>query len=70
MLKTNVDISDRLINSQLGYIWDFSTNIGTVTKIYIKFDDNEAGLKSIHNESLARTHNASQLVEQRHYLHC
>ena len=32
MLTTNVDISDRLINDQLGYIYDFATNKGTVTK--------------------------------------
>ena len=35
MLATNVDISDRLISSQLGYIYNFGTNIGTVTKKYI-----------------------------------
>ena len=52
MLTTNVDISDKLINGQLGYIYDFATNI------YIKFSDNAAGLKGIQNESLARTHNA------------
>ena len=58
MLTTNADISGRLINDQLGYIYDFATNMGTVTKIYIKFDDNAAGLKAIQNESVARTHDA------------
>ena len=57
MLRTNVDISDRLINGQLGPIYDFPTNIATVTKIYIKLDDNTAGLKAIQNTSLARTNN-------------
>ena len=57
MLTTNVDNSDRLINGQLGPIYDFPTNIATVTKIYIKFDDNTAGLKTIQNTSLARTNN-------------
>ena len=52
MLTTNLDISDRLINGQLGYTYDFATNIATVTKIYIKFDDNAASLKAIQNESL------------------
>ena len=62
MLTTNVDVSDRLINGQLDYIYDFPTNIGTVTKIYIKLDDNAAGLKAIQNESLARTHNAVPII--------
>lgn len=57
MLTTNVDNSDRLINGQLGPVYDFPTNIATVTKIYIKFDDNTAGLKTIQNTSLARTNN-------------
>ena len=70
MLTTNVDISDRLINGQLGYIYDFATNIGTVTKIYIKFDDNAAGLKAIQNNLWQEHIMLSQLVEQRHHLHC
>ena len=57
MLATNVDISERLINGQLGHIYDFSTNTATVTKIYIKFDDNATGLKAIQNESLTRANN-------------
>lgn len=35
MLTTNVDISHRLISSQLGYIYSFGANLGTVTKKYI-----------------------------------
>ena len=61
MLTINVDISDRLIKDQLGYVYDFATNIGTVTKTYIKFDDNAAYLRVIQNESLARTHNAAPI---------
>ena len=58
MLTTNADISDRLMNGQLGYTYNFATNIGTATQICIKFDDNAACLKAIQNESLAKTHNA------------
>ena len=31
MLITNIDVSDRPINDQLGYIYEFATNTGTVT---------------------------------------
>ena len=59
MLITNSGISDRLINSQLGQIYDFKTNIGTVPRIYLSFDNNAAGLKTIQmNFWQAKTHNA------------
>ena len=59
MLTTNTDTSDRLINSQLGQIYDFETNIGTVTRIYLNFDNNAAGLKTIQMIFWqARTYNA------------
>lgn len=33
MLPTNVDISDRFVNGQLGQIYDFETNMGYCNKI-------------------------------------
>ena len=47
ILTTNIDISDRLINGQFEYIYDFATIQGTIIKIYIKSDDARAGLKAI-----------------------
>ena len=62
MLTTNVDISDRFINGQLGYNYDFVTGQGTVTKIYIKFDDARVGLKAIQRKPLARAHKAVPII--------
>ena len=33
MFTANIDISDRLINDQSGYIYDFAVNQGSVTKL-------------------------------------
>ena len=46
MLTANIDISDTLINGQLGTIFDFEHNEGNITKIYLKLDDTKAGLKA------------------------
>ena len=55
MLTINVDLQDRLINSQLGTVKHIALNDQcNISKIYIKFDDNKAGLKRISMDSLAR----------------
>ena len=52
MLTFNVDLSDRLVNGQLGRIKRISKNLnGDVTKIYIKVDDAYAG----QNKKLIKT---------------
>ena len=52
MLTFNVDLSDRLVNGQLGRIKHISKNLnGDVTKIYIKVDDAGAG----QNKKLIKT---------------
>lgn len=50
MLRTNIDIVDRLINGQLGTILriDVSQRTQKSTIIYIKFGDSEAGKNLIH----------------------
>ena len=35
---------------------------GTVTKLYVKGDNNAAGFKTIQNKVLARTHNALPII--------
>ncbi len=53
MLTTNVDISDRLINGQLGTVIKVSVdNVSNKpSTIFVKFDDSNAGLSAIRNSS-------------------
>ena len=50
MLRTNIDIVDRLINGQLGTILriDVSQRTQKSTIIYIKFGDSKTGKNLIH----------------------
>ena len=49
MLTTNVDITDRLINGQLGTV--MKVNVDNVSNkpstIFVKFDDSNAGISAI-----------------------
>ena len=62
MLTTNIDINDRLINGQIGTIKKIAVNQTTnkPAVIYIKFDDLQAGIKSIQKctANYAREHSA------------
>ena len=53
MLTTNVDISDRLINGQLGTVIKvFVDNVSNKpSTIFVKFDDSNAGISAIRNSS-------------------
>lgn len=54
MLTTNIDIEDRLINGQIGAVIRIKINNNSdVEKIYVKFDDNLAGLKK-QNDTFTR----------------
>ena len=54
MLTVNLDLEDRLVNGQLGTVKHFQKDQnGNVLKIYIAFDDCEAGLKSISKDTFA-----------------
>ena len=52
MLTSNVDIEDRLINGQIGTIKKFNVINGKVGSIFVKFDDETAGLKQRGNNRL------------------
>ena len=55
MVTTNIDIDDRLINGQIGRVRKISTNSdGKATKIYLKLDDDKAGLKLINSDAIAK----------------
>ena len=48
MLTMNVDLQDRLIDGQSGTVNHIEINDQhNISKVYIKFDDNKAGLKRI-----------------------
>ena len=47
MLTVNLDIQDRLINGQTGNISHVEFAHGSVRKVYVKFSDEQAGLKTI-----------------------
>ena len=54
MLTSNVDISDRLINGQIGTIVDLEWKNNKVDTIFIKFDDAKAGQKRKNESIIAR----------------
>lgn len=62
MLTTNMDINDRLINGQMGTIKKIAINQTTSKPyvIYVKFDDLQAGIKTIQTctDNYAREHSA------------
>ena len=55
MLTMNVDLQDRLINGQLVTVKHIAVNDQrSISKIYIKYDDNKVGLNEISMDSQAR----------------
>ena len=57
MLTVNLDLSDRLVNGQLGTVKHISKNLNAeVTKVQIKFDDAGAGQNEINKDTFAKQH--------------
>ena len=54
MLTVNVDIQDRLINGQTGNISHIEFVRSSVRKLWIKFSDEQAGLKAMRSSYLGR----------------
>ena len=54
MLKVNVDIEDRLTNGQTGNISHIEFAQDSVQKVYVKFSDEQAGLKAMRSSYLGR----------------
>ena len=42
MIKSNIDLSDRLINGQFGLVFDFGYASSSITKVYLKLNDEKA----------------------------
>ena len=55
MLTGNINLDDHLINGQVGQIMAFQINNLQVTKIYIKFQDQKAGLKAMSNDIFGKS---------------
>ena len=47
MLAVNLDIQNRLINSKKGNISQIEFAQGSIPKVYVKFCDEQAGLKAM-----------------------
>jgi len=58
MLTSNVDISDRLINGQIGTISQIKLKNNSVETIFIKFDDINAGKKLLTSDVMGRQYRA------------
>ena len=58
MLTNNIDIKDRLINGQLGTVFETKYDSqGQVETVYVKFNDQKAGLQRMHSDSYALQNN-------------
>ena len=55
-LINNIDISDRLINGQIGVVKYTKLVAGKLTKIYVSFDDNQAELSAMSLDDLSGRH--------------
>ena len=56
MLAVNIDIQDHLINDQTGNVARIEFAQGSVGKVYVKFSDEQAGLKAMTSSYLGRKH--------------
>ena len=54
MLTVNIDTEDRLINGQTGSIRHIEFAEGTVHKVYVKFSDEQVGLKAMRSSYVGR----------------
>ena len=54
MLTSNIDISEKLINGQIGTVAHVSSLEGIVKNIYVKLDDRNAGHNRIDSDKFAR----------------
>ena len=54
MLTVNIDIPDRLTNGQIGIVKHILRSSNNISKVYVKFDDNTAGLRKLNSDNLAQ----------------
>ena len=58
MITSSIDLDDRLINGQFGIVFDFGYVSSSITKVYLKLDDKEAGKNSMLKDPYASKHKA------------
>ena len=57
MITCNIDVSDKLNNGQIGQVYQFKFDAnGIITKIYLKMEDDKAGLNTMASDSYATQH--------------
>ena len=54
-LINNINISDRLINGQIGLVKYCTSVAGKITKIYLSFDDNPAGIRAVSCDTMNKS---------------
>ena len=69
MLTTNIDITDRLINGQIGIVEYFKFLGDKVDIIYIKFDNTNAGKRLIQTDNLSRHNSRVPIKKTDTYIH-
>ena len=62
MVTCNIDIKDRLINSRVGFVFDFALKGGKITKIYVKLDDAKLGEVARSNDSYGKRNGATPVT--------
>ena len=53
MITSNIDLADRLINGQFGVVFDFAYIDSSITKVYVKLDDQNAGKNAMSKDLYA-----------------
>ena len=56
MITSNTDLSDRLINGQFGIVFHFGYVSSSITKAYLKLDDEKADKNVLLKDSYASKH--------------
>ena len=56
MITLNIDLSDRLINGQFERVFDFRYVSSSITKVYLKLDNEKAGKNTMLKDPYASKH--------------
>ena len=67
MLINNINISDKLVNWKIAVVKFIEPAEGKITKTFVYFVDNQAGLRAISHDDLSRRHSRFQLKEPKHH---
>ena len=65
MITSNIDLTDRLINGQFGVVFDFAYIDSSVTKVYVKLNDQNAKMQYRNT----CTHQSTKLCQFIEYYH-